>query len=211
MEENSAELELLLGRLKAGDNNALAELFTIYRERLRRMIELRMDPRLSGRLSSSDVLQESYLDALQRVGHYFEKPDMSFHVWLRLITSQRLVDIHRQHLGAQKRSAGCEVPLERSVSAHASSISLARFIAVQLESPSQVAMRKELFAQVEAALESMDPVDREVLALRHFEELSNDEVAQTLGLQKAAASNRYVRALRRLKEALAHLSAREAP
>jgi RNA polymerase sigma-70 factor (ECF subfamily) len=201
--ENSAELEPLLARLRKGDQHALAELFSIYREQLRRMVELRLDVRLNGRVSCSDVLQETYLDALQRVDHFLKKPDMPFHVWLRLVASQRIVDVHRHHLGAQMRNAKNEVYLEDTVLPQVSSVILARCLAGKLDSPSHVAMRKELLAQVEEAFNGMDPLDREVLALRHFEELSNDEVAAYLGLQKAAASNRYIRALRRLKEALA--------
>ena len=200
VDENSDELNALVQRLKDGDVNALGELFTHYRERLRRMVNLRLDPRLHGRVSSSDILQETYLDAQQRVKHFVDKPEMPFAVWLRLIASQRLVDVHRQHLGAKMRNAGCEVPLQGGSYLHASSLSLAEHLA--RESPSQVAMKKELLALVEQALDEMEPLDREVLALRHFEELTNDEVAEILNIQKSAASNRYVRALRRLKDAL---------
>lgn len=203
--DNQEELNRLLARLKDGDNAALAELFTMYRVELKRMVDMRLDPRLNGRISSSDVLQDAYLDALQRVGHYFEKPEMPFHVWLRLVASQRIVDVHRQHLGAKMRSVNNEVSMEGSKFPQVNSSSLARCLAAQLDSPSQVAMRKELLAYVEDALGSMDPLDREVLSLRHFEEMTNDQVASYLGLQKAAASNRYVRALKKLKEILAHL------
>ena len=145
------------------------------------------------------------MDAMQRVGHFLQKPELPFHIWLRMLTSQRLVDLHRQHLGAQKRNAACEVSLQGNVYPAVSSVSLAACLTAQLESPSQVLMRKELLESVEEALEQMDPIDREVLTMRHFEELDNDDVAATLGLSKAAASNRYVRALRRLKDVLAHL------
>src|SRR5262249_9188841 len=126
------------------------------------------------------------------------------HVWLRLVAGQTLIDIHRQHLGARMRNAGQDVRLEQTF-APASSVVLARCLAAAVESPSQVAIRHELLEQVEQALDNMDPIDREILGLGHFEELSNDEVSAILGLRKSAASNRYVRALRRLKEELAHL------
>jgi len=203
--ESPAELEPLLLRLRGGDKSALGELFDIYREQLRRMVDFRLDARLNGRISCSDVLQETYLDALQRLEHFLKKPDLPFHVWLRLVASQRIVDVHRQHLGAQMRSAENEVHLEDTVLPQVSSVILAKCLAAQMESPSQTLMRKELLAQVEHAFNNMDPLDREVLALRHFEELSNDEVTAYLGLQKSAASNRYIRALRRLKEELAGL------
>ncbi|MCY3021075.1 MAG: sigma-70 family RNA polymerase sigma factor [Planctomycetota bacterium] len=195
----------LVERLRQGDQAALSDLFALYQERLRRMIALRLDQRLNGRVSCSDILQDSYLEALKRLPHYFEKPDMPFFVWLRLVTSQRLVDVQRQHLGAQMRDAGREVSLQGQVIPQATSVSLAAQLAGNLESPSQAPIRQEMLEQLEAAIESMDPIDREVLTLRHFEELSNDEVAKTLGLQRAAASNRYVRALKRLRETLARL------
>ena len=163
-----------------------------------------MDPRLNGRVSPSDVLQEAYLDAVQRVPHFLSKPEMPFHVWLRLVTGQRLIDVHRQHLGAQMRSVGQEVSLDRGYPmAEASSICLAAHLVGSITSPSEVAARGELLDAVETALDGLEPIDREVLSLRHFEELSNTETAEILGIEKAAASKRYVRALERLKGALA--------
>jgi RNA polymerase sigma-70 factor (ECF subfamily) len=188
-------LDGALQRLRAGDRQALAELFAGHRERLRRMVALRLDPRLNGRLSPSDVLQEAYIDALMRLEHYLAKPGQSFYGWLRLIVGQRLVDVHREHLGAGKRDAGRELP-------PASSPCLAAQLAGQLTSPSGAAARNEELARLQEALDRLEPLDREVLALRHFEELSNAETAEVLGIERAAASKRYVRALARLKEAL---------
>jgi RNA polymerase sigma-70 factor (ECF subfamily) len=190
----------LLQRLRSGDQAALAQLFDAHSPRLKTMIMLRIDDRLGGRVSGSDVLQEVYIDALKRIDHFFAKPDMPFYLWLRLLASQRLVDVHRQHLGAEMRSVKRETHGEGSPSA--SSYSIARRLAAAVDSPSQQAMKNEALTQLEAALSSMDEMDREVLALRHFEELTNDEVAEVLGIKKAAASNRYVRALVRLKEIL---------
>ncbi|MFQ3592824.1 MAG: sigma-70 family RNA polymerase sigma factor [Gemmataceae bacterium] len=179
----------------------LAELFAAQRERLRRLVAWRMDPRLKTRLDPSDVLQEVYLDAQRRLPQFLERVEMPFSLWLRLLAGRRLVELHRQHLGAAMRSAGQEVPLEGW--AWASAPSLAAQLVGHLTSPSQAASRAETAARLTAALEGMDPIDREILVLRHFDELSNNEVAALLGLQKAAASNRYVRALRRLREILA--------
>jgi RNA polymerase sigma-70 factor (ECF subfamily) len=190
-----------LQRLRNGDRQAMADLFALFRERLRRMIALRLDPRLNGRLSPSDVLQEAYIDALQRLRHYLDKPGQSFYGWLRLVVGQRLVDVHRDHLGAAKRDAGREVPLLGGAPA-ASSPCLAAQLAGQLTSPSKAAARNEELARLQEALERLEPLDREVLALRHFEELSNAEAAEVLGIERAAASKRYVRALARLKQAL---------
>ena len=192
----------LVARLQGGDEQALAELFSMHRERLRRMVDFRMDRRLRGRVDASDILQEAYLAASQRVHHYTKKPEMSFFVWLRQITTQRLIDVHRRHLDAQKRDARQEVSIHRGELAATTSASIAAELMGQFVSPSQLAMRAELLDQLEDALESMDPIDREVLALRHFEELTNNEVAQVLDITKSAASNRYVRALGRLKSVL---------
>ena len=196
----------LLARLRAGDPAVLSELFAVYRAQLRSMVDLRLDPRLVGRVSGSDVLQDTYLDALKRLPHYFEKPDMPFYLWLRMVAAQCLVDVHRRHFGAEMRSISREVALDGYVAPSASSASLAARLVSDVESPSQIAMRNETLAALEQALSSMDDVDREILALRHFEELTNDEVASVLGLKKAAASNRYVRALQRLRELLEKVS-----
>ena len=194
----------LIDRLRAGDQLALGELFARHRPQLRRMVDLRLDPRLAARVDPSDVLQEAYVDALARHGHYFAKPGGSFYVWLRLIVGQRLIDLHRHHVTARMRGADREqAAAARPAGATATSLSLARHLVAQMDSPSQVARRGEALAQVQAALEGLDEVDREILTLRHFEELTNNEVAELLGLEKAAASNRYVRALGRLRNALA--------
>jgi RNA polymerase sigma-70 factor, ECF subfamily len=202
--DETDEVRPLLDRLQAGDQLALGELFSKYRDRLGRMIQFRLDGRLKGRIATSDVLQEAYIDALKRLPHYQADPDMPFLIWLRWVTMQRLVEVHRQHLGAQMRDAGREVALGAGGPLAASSAMIAEFIG-DLTSPSQAAQRSETVAQLGRALDGLDPTDREVLALRHFEELSNQETAAVLGIQPAAASKRYVRALERLKGALEQL------
>jgi RNA polymerase sigma-70 factor (ECF subfamily) len=142
------------------------------------------------------------MDASQRLVHFVQGPPLPFFVWLRQVAIQRLVEVHRRHLGAEKRSANRERSVDTSLASSVTSASLAFQLVCRLSSPSDVLARNELTAQLHKALESMDPIDREVLALRHFEELSNDETAAALGLQKSAASNRYVRALARLKKIL---------
>ncbi len=198
--------QVLIKRALAGDESALAALFDGYRAQLRRMIRLRLDRRLSGRIDSSDVLQEAYLDVRRRLGEYARDPaGMPFHLWLRLVAGQRLTDLHRFHLGAQMRDAGQEVSLHRGPFPQASSISLAAQLLGKMTSASHAAIRAEHKLIVQEALNGMDPIDREVLALRHFEHLSNDETALVLGLSKSAASNRYIRALKRLKEILSSI------
>jgi RNA polymerase sigma-70 factor (ECF subfamily) len=202
--ETDAEIVALVARLKAGDNSALAELFDKHRDKLRRMVQVRLDHRLAGRVSASDVLQEAYIDALKRVEHYFDKPDQPFFGWLRLVVGQRLADVHREHL-AQKRNASQDVPIHAGAPG-ADSACLAACLLGDQTSPSHAAARNEAFVRLEEALNQMDPIDREVLALRHFEELGNAETAAILNIQPAAASKRYVRALARLKQIMETLA-----
>jgi RNA polymerase sigma-70 factor (ECF subfamily) len=183
--------------LRAGNDQAMAPLFEQQRDRLRRMVQFRLDPRLVNRLDADDVLQEAFLEAGKRL-QAFRGDQKPFHVWIRLIVQQTMVDLHRRHLGAQMRNAGREVSPPESAS-------LSGFFVGRATSPSQAVMREELRQQVEQALDSMDAIDREVLVLRHFEELSNKEAAEVLGIQENAASNRYVRALGRLKGLLGAL------
>jgi RNA polymerase sigma-70 factor (ECF subfamily) len=205
MPDDSAEFQDQLRRLAAGDGQALAELFTRYRDRLRRMVQLRLDRRLQGRIDASDVLQEAYLDAARRAPEYAANPAVPFFLWLRLLTGQRLLMVHRRHLGAKMRDVGQEVSLYRGALPQASSLSLAAQLLGRMTSPSRAAVRAEMQLKLQEALNGMDPLDREVLTLRHFEELSNGETAAVLGIPKSAASNRYVRALKRLKDVLASM------
>jgi RNA polymerase sigma-70 factor (ECF subfamily) len=167
------------------------------------MVAVRLDRRLQGRVDPSDVIQEAFLDAARRLAEFRQNPTMSFFLWLRLLTSQRLVDEHRRHLGAAGRDAGREISLYRGTLPEATSAALAAQLMGRLTTPSQAAIRAERKIRLQEALNSLDPIDREVLALRHFEELSNGEAAAVLGLDKSAASKRYARALVRLKDILA--------
>jgi len=205
MTADASEIRDLVRRAAAGDRAAEAELFTRHRDRLRALVRLRLDRRLQGRLDPSDVLQEAYLDYAKRLPEYARNPTMPFYLWLRFLAGQRLIDLHRHHLGAQMRDAGQEVSLYRGALPQASSASLAYQLLGRLTSASRAAIRAETQLRVQDALNSMDPMDREVLTLRHFELLSNDETAQVLGTSKSAASNRYIRALKRLKDLLATL------
>ncbi len=166
------------------------------------MVRLRMDRRLQGRIDPSDVLQDAYLDYARRFAEWAARPTLPFFLWLRLLTGQKLVDLHRRHLGAQMRDAGQEVSLYRGALPQASSASLAAQLLGRLTSASQAAVRAETQVRVQEALNGMEPIDREILTLRHFEMLTNEEAAEVLGLRKSAASNRYIRALKRLKDAL---------
>ena len=199
MIEQDTTTEDLLRRAKAGEVSALGGLFAHYRERLRKMVCLRLDRRVAGRLDASDVLQEAYLDVARRFSEYVAAPAVPFYVWLRALTGQRLIDLHRQHLGTKMRDAGQEVSLYRGALPQASSASLAQQLLAGLTSPTQAVIRAEMQLQLQEALNGMDAMDREVVVLRHFEELNNIETAAALGIESAAASKRYLRAIRRLK------------
>ena len=205
MGEGAMELDELVRRAAEGDESALAELFARHRTRLRQMIRLRLDRRLQGRVDPSDVLQDAFIDLSAKLPGYAEKPAIPFFLWLRLVVGERLLRVHRHHLSAAMRDAGREISLARGAVPRASSASLAAQLLGRITSASQAAVRAEHQHRLQEVLNDMDSTDREVIALRHFEELSNDEVASVLGLSKAAASKRYVRAMLRLKAVLTQI------
>ena len=193
----------LLRRVKEGDEGALIVLFARHRDRLKRMVRIRLDRRLQGRVDASDVIQEAHIEVLRRAGEYVREPSMPAFLWFRFLVGERLLHAHRRHLGTQMRDAGQEISLHQGAFPQATSVSLAALLLGRLTSPTRAAQRAEMQVRLQTVLNQMDPIDREVLTLRHFEELSNAETARVLGLEKTAASNRYIRALKRLKEALA--------
>jgi RNA polymerase sigma-70 factor (ECF subfamily) len=200
------EIKGLIARLEGGEDAVLGELFCAFRDRLRRTVQFRMDPRLLGRIDAQDVLQESYLAAAQRLDHFRRSVTTSLFVWLRTITMQSLIDATRHHLGAQKRDVNAEVPLDsRGRCAEGTAASLAGYLLGQLTSPTRAAVRAELAERLTGILDDLSELDREILILRHFEELTNNEAAQVLGIHKAASTNRYIRALGRLRAVLAEL------
>jgi RNA polymerase sigma-70 factor (ECF subfamily) len=190
----------LLDAARSGNEGALATLVERHRDRLERMVRLRMDRRLQGRVDPADVVQEAYLAMRGKFRLHSADPQLPFFLWLRLEVGQKLVDVHRFHLGTKMRDAGLEVSLHQGALPQVTSLSLAEHLLGKLTPASHAAMRVELKLRVQEGLNSMDPNDREVLILRHFEELSNAEVAQVLGIKPSAAVNRYVRALKRLKD-----------
>jgi RNA polymerase sigma-70 factor, ECF subfamily len=202
---DAGELAELLAQAAAGDATALNQLFSRYRKRLKQMVRLRLNRRLQGRIDDSDILQEAYLEAAKRLPEYLANRPLPFFLWLRHLTGEKLIDAHRRHLGAKMRDAAQEVSLHRGPMPAASSAPLAAQLLGRLTSPSQAAIKAETQLRVQEILNKMDPSDREVLALRHFEQLTNAEVAQTLGLNESTASSRYLRALKRLKDELCDL------
>ncbi len=200
--EDWHQIERLVRAAQDGNADARTELFERFRLPLHRMVTLRLDRRLQGRLDPSDVIQDAFLNYSKRISEYTDRRPEYFFVWLRTIAAQTLIDLHREHLGTQKREATQEVSLFRGALPEASTDSLARHMLGRLTSPSSAAVRAELQVRLQEVINSLEPLDREILVLRHFEELSNGEAAATLGLSKTAASNRYIRALGRLREAL---------
>jgi RNA polymerase sigma-70 factor (ECF subfamily) len=202
MTPDSSTTNLDLERAAQGDQQAWAALLSRHQDRLRRMIALRLDQRLQRRIDPEDVLQETFLEAATHLAEYRAQPAMPFFLWLRGIAGNVLLATHRQHLGTKMRDAGREVALYRGSLPQASSAALAAQLLGRDTRPSEAALRAERKMILQQALNAMDPLDREVLALRHFEQLSTAETARVLGIQKAAAGKRYLRAVKRLKEIL---------
>jgi RNA polymerase sigma-70 factor, ECF subfamily len=196
-------------KLRANGQVALGEFFGEFHDRLERMIEFRLDDRLRGRIDPEDVLQEAWMEVSRRLDDYLERPRVSLYVWVRQLTYQVLIDLQRRHFG-QKRDPRQEVPWRGPAGTDTASRVMSEAFAAQLTTPSQAAIRAEEKVQLEKFLQAMDPVDREVLALRHFEHLGNNQVAEVLGLSPTAASNRYVRAMAKLSDVMTRMQS-EAP
>jgi RNA polymerase sigma-70 factor, ECF subfamily len=195
----------LLRRAAAGDQRAWGDLLTRHRDRLRTMVALRIDRRLQGRLDPSDVIQEAFLSASLQLPDYAQQPSIPFYLWLRLVTGQKLIQMHRHHLGTRQRDAGREISLFAGAAPEASSSALAAQLMGHEPHPSEAVLQAERAQRLEEALNRLEPLDREILAVRHFEQLSNGEAAQVLGLAESATSKRYVRALAKLREILRSL------
>lgn len=196
----------LVADARRGDARALAELFRAHEPRLARLVELRLDARLRQRLDPADVVQDVWVEVVRRFEEWRGQAELPFHLWLRLIAIQALVAAQRRHLSAHMRDAMREAP-QRATLSSASASSMADAFVDSATSPTQAAVREELRRSVCAALEGLDEIDREVVAMRHFEGLTNDETAKELGIEPSAASMRFLRALVRLRPALKALGA----
>jgi RNA polymerase sigma-70 factor, ECF subfamily len=203
--DSESELQELLLRAGQGDATVLGELFSRFRDRLQRLVRLRFDRRLQGKFDFSDVLQDVYVEAAQRFNDYLQKPDLPLYLWLRFLTLQRLLILHRRHAGTRMRDIAREVSLDQGAMPEASSAALAARLLGHRTTPSQAAMRAEMQIRLQDALNSLDATDREIIALRHFEELNNSEAAQVLGLSESGASRRYTKAILKLKDLLVSL------
>jgi RNA polymerase sigma-70 factor (ECF subfamily) len=194
---DSEETRGLLERARGGDRQAFERLFTRHRDYLRRVIELRLDPRLRPRLDASDVIQDTQLEAFRRLPDYLEREPMPFRLWLRMTAQERLGMAQRQHVGAARRTVSREARWPEQ-----SSLQLAAQFLAAGSTPSQRLSRRELVQEVHQAIAQLSEVDREILLMRNLEGLSNQETAQVLQIDPAAASQRYGRALLRLRQLL---------
>jgi RNA polymerase sigma-70 factor (ECF subfamily) len=192
----------LLAAAKAGEAGAVDDLLGEFRDPLRRAVDLRLDPVLARRVDASDIVQDVLIEATLRLNDYLKKPDMSFPLWLRHLAQDRIIDTHRRHRLAQRRSLDKEEPIHGPAWADDSSASLVAHLIDPERTPSTEAVRVELQRKLAAAIDGLPEDDREIILMRHTEQLTNQEVAGVLGLTEAAASMRYLRALRRLRAVL---------
>jgi RNA polymerase sigma-70 factor (subfamily 1) len=199
---NRDETDRLLNDARSGEPGAVDRLLTEFREPLRRVIDLRLDPAITRRIDASDIVQDVLLEANQRLTEYLKKPDMPFHLWLRHLAQDRIIDTHRRHRQAQRRSIDKEQPIARPAWVDESSILLVAQLIDTEATPTTEAIRHELQRRLDGAIDKLSDDDREIILMRHHEGLSNQEVAAALKLTEAAASMRYLRALRRLRGVL---------
>ena len=197
--ENTADL---LREVKDGDSQAVERLLARHRESLHRMIELRMDQRIKRRVDVSDVVQDVLIEANRRLKDYLQNPGMAFHLWIRQIAKDRLIDAHRRHRVSAKRSIDREQPSFVRGAVDQSSLDVVAQLSDPAMTPAAAASQRELAAQVETVIARLGESDREIILMRHYEQLNNGEIAAALGLSEPAASMRYLRAIRRLREML---------
>lgn len=202
---NDDELRPLVDMAAAGNAFAAQELFSRFRLPMKRMVHLRLNRRLQGRVDDSDVIQEAFLEAARKLPEYAAAPGLPFFLWLRHLTGLKLAEIHRRHLGTQMRAADQEVSLHRGGLPGADSVSLAAHLLGSLTSVSQAAIKAEKRLLLQEALNGMDPVDREIIAMKHFEQLTISDIAQVLNLPRASAGRRYLKAMKRLRQILEDL------
>jgi RNA polymerase sigma-70 factor (ECF subfamily) len=196
------DIEAMLDQVRRDEPGAVDRLLAQQREPVRRMIDLRLDPAIVQRVDASDVVQEVMLEASRRLKDYIANPTMPFSLWLRHLAKDHLIDAHRRHHQARKRGVDREQPLRGPAWADQSSIELAAQLVDQERTPASEAIQQELQRKLHAAIAELDDIDREVILMRHFEQLSNQEVAEELKLTEPAASMRYLRAVRRLRDLL---------
>ena len=192
----------LLKDVENGDTSAVNRLLNRHREAVRRMVQMRLDQAVARRVDASDVVQDVMLEASQRLSDYIRSPSMPFHLWLRQLAKDRIIDMHRRHRAAQRRSVDREQNNINVGSDNQSAADLTALLRDAELTPAASALRKEMEERFVLALDQLDESDREIVIMRHFEHLGNGEVAAALGLSAPAAGLRYLRAIRRLRELL---------
>jgi RNA polymerase sigma-70 factor (ECF subfamily) len=198
----SEKTQELLANAKRGSDEAVGKLLSRHRDALRRLVQMRLDKKIQRRVDVSDIVQDVLLEANRRLQTYLKEPKMPFHLWLRHMARDRIIDAHRRHRASAKRSVDREKPLASTSSVDRSTMELAAQLCDPAITPAAAATMRELARRFEAAIDELDERDREVLMMRHFEHLTNQEVALALKLTEPAASMRYLRALRRLRNLL---------
>src|SRR5579872_5188711 len=199
---NSNETQELLAGAGQGQPAAVNELLDRHREALRHMIQARMDQKLARRVDASDVVQDVLLEASQRLADYIRDPSLPFGLWLRQMAHDRIIDLHRRHRVARRRSLDREQQHRARAAGDKSSLELAAQLRDPELTPAAASLRKELHERFVEAIDGLEDEDREILLMRHFEQLTNSEAAEFLGLSQPAAGMRHLRALRRLREVL---------
>ena len=198
---DSEQTHELIQTAKAGDADAVNALLDRHRQAIRRMVQMRIDKAIASRLDASDVVQDVLMEASRRLHDYMQNPGLPFHLWLRQLAKDQIIDMHRQHRVAQRRSVDRERSLDAKF-ADQSSLDLAAQLQDHELTPAAATIRRELEQRFLCALQDLDDDDREIIQMRHQEQLSNTEVAAALGLSQPAAGMRYLRAVRRLREVL---------
>lgn len=192
--------DALLRRVEEGDQQARDDLLQLYRDRLHRMVDLRLNRRVAKRVAPSDVVQETMIDASAKLPDYLEHRPVAFYPWLRKIAWEKLIQAHRRHLDVAKRSVRREEP--QMALTDESIHELASVFATSQTSVHQAMVRGEMLDRVHRTLEQLKPMDREVLVMRYLEQLSTGEIAETLDISLAAVKMRHARALQRLQQIL---------
>jgi len=206
---DSSQTQELLRLAQAGDANAVNGLLERHRDALRRLVDMRLDRALQRRVDASDIVQDVLVEANRRLQDYLHEPKLPFHLWLRQMARDRMIDAHRRHRVAGRRSLDREQHLGLPAFGDQSSLDLAAQLVDRELTPAAAATRRELERRFAGAIEQLEDIDREVILMRHFEQLANSEVAQALGLSEPAAGMRYLRAVRRLRTLLDETSSGE--
>lgn len=204
--ENSSETKRLLGSVASGQSDGWEALLRRHRERLRRMVSLRLDRRMRGWVDPSDVIRQAFADAAARQAEYLQSATEPFFIWLRRVVGQKLRRVQEDRLGETLPDRGRELSLHQGAAPAANSVALAAQLLGQAPPLSEGEVRAQRMIRLEEALNNMDAQEREILALRHFEQLNNGEAAAVLEISQSDASKLYLRALKKLKEIIQSLS-----